>query len=251
LDSSSEIPDLPPASLIEQILLRHLFELLLNSPGVERIESQLLLHASGFHADLFNESGFTLFKRIFMVQSLDGRWSEPRFTLPERLELRSWREEDLPAAAQLICNSYEAHPDSLINDQYRSLHGSMRFLNNIVHYSGCGNFSPLASQGIFDRRNGEMIALVLGSRISQHSGHITQLCVNSAWRHQGLAHILLSMAAYRFLRLGTARISLTVTGVNAPAIALYESEGYHQEHTFDATVWQRKGVLSFLSNLIA
>ena len=35
------------ASSTEETLLRHLFELLLNSPHVDRIESQLLLHPSG------------------------------------------------------------------------------------------------------------------------------------------------------------------------------------------------------------
>src|SRR5947199_1268119 len=40
------------AQNLEEMLLKHLLELLLNSPQVDRIESQLLLHPTGSHADL-------------------------------------------------------------------------------------------------------------------------------------------------------------------------------------------------------
>ena len=131
-----------PAHATEETLLKHLFELLLNSPHVDRIESQLLLHPSGSHSDAFRAAGFRIFRRLFLVQSLEGRWSPPQADLPGNLELRPWREADLAPAARLICEAYRGHPDSLINDQYRSVHGSMRFLNNIVRYAGCGSFAP-------------------------------------------------------------------------------------------------------------
>ena len=44
------------AHAIEGKLLRHLFELLQNSPQVDRVESQLLLHPSGTHTALFREA---------------------------------------------------------------------------------------------------------------------------------------------------------------------------------------------------
>ena len=66
-----------PAREIEETLLRHLFETLLNSPNVDRIESQLLLHPSGTHAAIFRESGFEIYRRHFMVQPLAGHWSPP------------------------------------------------------------------------------------------------------------------------------------------------------------------------------
>jgi len=106
-----------PAREIESTLLRHLFETLLNSPNVDRIESQLLLHPSGTHSGIFRASGFDLYPRHFMVQQLAGHWSRPRIDLPGTLELRPWRDEDLNAAARLIAVAYNGHPDSLINDQ--------------------------------------------------------------------------------------------------------------------------------------
>ena len=115
------------AHRLEELLLKHLLELLVNSPQVDRIESQLLLHSTGSHSEVFREAGFQIFKRLFMVQHLEGLWSAPQPLLPNELELRSWRDEDLTPAARLICDAYRNHPDSQINDQYRSVHGQCAF----------------------------------------------------------------------------------------------------------------------------
>src|SRR5580698_3646584 len=227
----------------EDTLLRHLFELLLNSPHVERIESQLLLHPSGQFAPAFRAVGFEVYRRLFLVQSLAGRWSQPHAHLPSNLELRPWREADLAPAARLICEAYRDHPDSLINDQYRSVHGSMRFLNNIVHYAGCGTFSQHASFVLVERASRELAALVLGSRVSAQSGHLTQVCVHPAFRRRGLARMLLTHSAHSFMRLGATEISLTVTEANAEAINLYKQEGYECAHSFDAAVWLRNPIV--------
>ena len=231
------------AHTIEDTLLKHLLELLVNSPQVDRIESQLLVHPSGCHSAVFREAGFQLFRRLFMVQPLAGLWSPPHAELPDDLELRPWRDEDLTPAARLICEAYRDHPDSLINDQYRSVHGSMRFLNNIVRYSGCGAFSAPVSHVVVHRSNREFAGLILGSRVSPESGHITQVCVHPAYRRRGLARMLLSVAAFCFMRQGATEISLTVTQANQQAIDLYLAEGYTCKHRFDAAVWQRDGTL--------
>jgi ribosomal protein S18 acetylase RimI-like enzyme len=229
-----------PGFEIEETLLKHLLETLLNSPQVDRVESQLLLHPSGYHSGIFRDNGFEIFRRLFMVQQLRVALSQPRPQLPPELELRGWRDEDLSAAGKLISQAYSDHPDSLINDQYRSVHGSQRFLHNIVRYSGCGAFSAQCSHVVVERATRELVALVLGSRVSTESGHITQLCVHPRYRRQGLARMLLSLAAFNFLRLGAAEISLTVTEDNTEAIELYRAEGYTCAHAFDAAVWERE-----------
>jgi ribosomal protein S18 acetylase RimI-like enzyme len=213
--------------------------LLLNSPHVERIEAQLLLHPSGTFGEIFGNAGFEIFRRLFLVQPLQGHSKPPQTILPANLELRPWHEADLSPAARLICEAYRDHPDSLINDQYRSVHGSMRFLNNIVHYAGCGSFSQQASYVVVERTSRELAALVLASRISGQGGHLTQVCVHPTFRRRGLARMLLAQAAYSFMRLGATEISLTVTEANAEAIDLYKDEGYTCAHTFDAAVWLR------------
>jgi ribosomal protein S18 acetylase RimI-like enzyme len=229
------------AQAIETTLLKHLLELLTNSPQVDRIESQLLLHPAGAHSGLFRSAGFEVYRRLFMVQTLDYLAAPPKISLPPGLEMRPWKDDDLTPAARLICEAYQNHPDSLINDQYRTAHGSTRFLNNIVRYSGCGAFAAPVSHVVIDHKRREMIALVLGSRVSPQSGHITQLCVHTAYRRHGLARMLLSTAAHQFMRQGVKEISLTVTEANIQAIELYRSEGYACAHMFDASVWQRGG----------
>ena len=52
--------------------------------------------------------------------------------------------------------------------------------------------------------------------------------------------MLLAQAAFSFMRLGVAEISLTVTEANTDAIRLYSEEGYACTHSFDAAVWQRR-----------
>lgn len=232
----------PPESVpqVEITLLRHLFETLLNSPQVNRVESQLLLHPSGAHAEIFTSSGFRIFRRLFMVQPIQGIPNHARGTLPDDLELRVWRDDDLNSAARLIAEAYRGHTDSFINDQYCSVHGSLRFLHNIVRFSGCGVFSQQASHVVVHRPSRELIAVILGSRVSAQSGHITQVCVHPHYRRQGLARMLLSLAAQSFLRQGAAEISLTVTEANTHAIGLYRDEGYGCSHMFDAAVWERQ-----------
>jgi ribosomal protein S18 acetylase RimI-like enzyme len=174
-----------------------------------------------------------------MVRPLRGFFAAPHVNLANGLELRPWRDEDLNAAARLIAAAYAGHPDSVVNDQYRSAHGSLRFLNNIVRYAGCGVFSAQVSHVVAHRASRELVALVLGSRVSPESGHITQLCVHPDYRRHGLARMLLNLAASCFLRQGVSEISLTVTEANAAAIELYRAEGYECPHSFDAAVWQR------------
>jgi ribosomal protein S18 acetylase RimI-like enzyme len=231
-----------PAHEIEETLLRHLLELLLNSPQIDRVESQLLLHPSGSHAGVFRQAGFRIYRRLFMTRQLAGFFAAPRVNLPFGVELRPWRDEDLNPAARLIAAAYSGHPDSVVNDQYRSVLGSLRFLSNIVRYSGCGVFSAQVSHVVVDRVSRELAALVLASRVSPESGHITQICVHPEFRRRGLARMLMSLAASCFLRQGVREISLTVTEANSGAIGLYRAEGYDCAHSFDAAVWQRGSI---------
>jgi hypothetical protein len=133
---------------VERRLLEHMIELLQHSPGVDRIESQLLLRPHGTHAEMLRNAGFQIYERLFMELELgsaklvDG---PPEGGL-DGLELRSWRDSDFSAAGHLIAHAYEGHLDGIINDQYRSVAGSLRFLHNIVRFPGCGQFDPSASR---------------------------------------------------------------------------------------------------------
>ena len=135
---------------VEARLIEHLIELLQFSPGIDRIETQLLLHPHGAHAHVFSSAGFDVYPRLFM--ELDFASNGEAFnrglatTVPPELILRSWRDTDFPAAGRLITAAYQGHLDSRINDQYQTVTGSLRFLHNIVRFPGCGIFNAEASR---------------------------------------------------------------------------------------------------------
>jgi ribosomal protein S18 acetylase RimI-like enzyme len=227
---------------VECRLLEHLVELLQNSPGMERIESQLLLHPHRTHARIFERAGFRLFRRLFLELDLTAAGPAP----PVRdshgslagLELRRWDERDFSVAGRLIASAYEGHLDSFINDQYRSNAGSLRFLHNIVRFPGCGLFDAPASRVIIDRLSGDMVGLLLCSRVRDDVGHVTQICVAKTHRGLGLGSVLLDACAADLRKRHFQALTLTVTEANENAVALYRKTGFVERHSFDAMVWE-------------
>jgi ribosomal protein S18 acetylase RimI-like enzyme len=228
---------------IERRLLEHMIELLKHSPGVDRIESQLLLRPHGSQSEMLRRAGFDIYERLFMELDLGStplpeRPSESPF---EELELRGWKDSDFAAAGRLIAHAYEGHLDGVINDQYRSVTGSLRFLHNIVRFPGCGQFDPAASRVLMYRGRDEIAALLLCSRVRGDIGHVTQICVSRRYRQRGLGSWLLTECSHALRNRGFSALTLTVTRQNAPAVALYQRSGFITRQTFDAIVWERRG----------
>jgi hypothetical protein len=129
---------------VERRLLTHVIETLQQSPGVHRIEAQLLAHEAGAAAKPFQDQRFSRHARLFMSLPLSSRLAdESKKISGSEIEIRRWTEQDFQSAASAITAAYRNHVDSEINDQYRTLSGSLRFLNNIVRFPGCGSFDPL------------------------------------------------------------------------------------------------------------
>ncbi len=81
-------------SEVEAQLLTHVIETLQQSPGIHRIEAQLLVHDAGTVARPFVEQGFHRHARLFMVLPLgDAAKREPH--LDEEIEIRRWSEQGL------------------------------------------------------------------------------------------------------------------------------------------------------------
>jgi ribosomal protein S18 acetylase RimI-like enzyme len=234
---------------VEARLIYHLLELLQNSPGIDRIETQLLLHTHGEHAAAFTDTGFEVYERLFMELELAALENAPtsRTRIPEGMELRAWRDTDFPAAGRLISLAYQGHLDARINDQYQTTAGSMRFLQNIVRFPGCGIFDAESSRVLVkrpDTRFGvasqdEIAAMLLCSRVGEDTAHVTQICVAPAYRRRGLGAMLMRESGRRLRQTGLAALTLTVTAENTSAIDLYRSLGFGTRHTFDAMVWNR------------
>jgi ribosomal protein S18 acetylase RimI-like enzyme len=227
-----------PAQMLQitQSLLHQLLQLLQHSPGIQRVESQLLLYDAGSIDEPFLAAGFAMYPRLFMEYDLPPRNPTRASNLPPHIELASWSADHYQAAAELIHESYLGHIDARINDQYCSLHGSLRFLHNIVRFPGCGVFDPEASWVLRDKRNGALIGMLLCSRVANDVAHITQLCVATAYRGQRLGIALLDHCISHLTRSGFAAITLTVTEANHQAVKLYQDSGFFIRHRFDAMV---------------
>ncbi|MBT9333158.1 GNAT family N-acetyltransferase [Paracidobacterium acidisoli] len=229
------------AAEIEQQLLRHLLEMLQNTPGIDRIESQLLLHPHGLHAEIFHHAGFEVHRRMFMELSLER--IEPQTAsrlLLAGMTMRPWKDEDFVPTGHLISQAYQGHLDSHINDQYRSTAGSLRFLHNIVRFPGCGMFDPEGSRILLKAGQQEPAGVLLCSRVRGDVGHVTQVCVAKSYRGLGLGEIMLRDCAANLKKRGFHTLTLTVTASNTNAAALYERLGFVETHTFDAMVWDHR-----------
>ena len=226
---------------VEERLLTHVIETLQQSPGIHRVEAQLLPHETGEVARPFLAQGFSRHPRVFMNFEIAQRPQASLQTLPSlapEFELRPWSEDHYQSAAALITAAYRGHVDSDINDQYRTLSGSLRFLNNIVRFPGCGTFDPQASFVIFQRRTRTLIGLILCSQVRADVGHITQVCVLPEYRSAGLGLVLLAATTRSLRERKFNAISLTVTEANDRAIALYHRIGFESRRVFDAFVWE-------------
>jgi ribosomal protein S18 acetylase RimI-like enzyme len=238
----------------ETTLLKHVLETLQGSPGVHRIEAQLLLHEAGALAAPFLDAGFIKHPRLFMRLPIappapahgqvNGNGHKknghvtPEEPIPTELELRRWSEEEFQGAATIITTAYRNHVDSDINDQYRTVAGSMRFLNNIVRFPGCGVFDPDASFVVRNRNNRSVVGLILCSMVKPDVGHVTQICVAPEYRGKGIASSLIATACADMRRRKFTALTLTVTQANANAVELYKKLGFSVTRVFDAFVWE-------------
>jgi ribosomal protein S18 acetylase RimI-like enzyme len=228
---------------LEQRLLTHVIETLQQSPGIHRIEAQLLVHDTGVVAAPFLAQGFHRHPRLFMVLPLHGEQAPPSRPaaptgLPSGIELRKWTEHDFQGAAAVITAAYRGHIDSDINDQYRTISGSLRFLNNIVRFPGCGVFDSDASFCAIHRASQAMVGLILCSRVKSDVGHITQVCLVPDYRGRGIGEALIAASYTALRRRGFSALSLTVTEANHGAVELYKRIGFEIKRVFDAFVWE-------------
>jgi len=233
-------PARPDAREIEIRMLQHVIETLQESPGVHRVEAQLLTHSTGELAAPFLSTGFQRYRRLFLSLPLsgDGAPALPPLPPPADIQIRRWTEQDYQPAASVITAAYRAHIDSEINDQYRTNAGSMRFLNNIVRFPGCGVFDNESSFVAIHKPSRSLIGLILCSRIRHDVGHVTQVCLLPEYRGLRLGEGLIAASHHALRSRNVTQLSLTVTEANRNAVSLYRRLGFEEKRVFDALVWE-------------
>ena len=228
---------LPDPHAVETQLLVHVIETLQQSPGINRVEAQLLAYETGVVAQPFVEQGFHRHARLFMVLPMANP-AKPATPLHADVEIRRWSEQDYQPAAAIITSAYRGHVDSEINDQYRTLSGSLRFLNNIVRFPGCGTFDPESSFVALHSKTRTLLGLILCSRVRHDVGHVTQVCVLPEYRSKGIGEALLECSTSNLRQRKFSLLSLTVTEANSRAVELYLRLGFETKRVFDAFVWE-------------
>ena len=225
---------------VEMRLTDHVIETLQQSPGVHRIEAQLLTHRTGELAEAFTANGFQRFRRLFLCLDLNRNGAAISSAAQQfnHIQIRRWTENDYQPAAAIITASYRAHIDSEINDQYRTSAGSLRFLNNIVRFPGCGVFDPDASFVAIHQPTNSLIGLILCSRVRDDVGHVTQVCLVPEHRGHGLGEGLLACTCHTLRNRKFNLLTLTVTEANHRAVDLYCKLGFETRRVFDAFVWE-------------
>lgn len=218
----------------ERLLLDGVVDAMLSNPHIRRVEAQLMmLNARALQPARHPQS----YERHFLEAPLDGAGRLP--VRPGSSVLyEPWSMRWMDDAARLIGDVYRDHVDSRINDQYRSLNGARRFLQNIIQYPGCGQFHQPSSWIALDAVTGRLVGISLSSLVAPATGHITQICVDSNQQGRGVGYELMRRTMTSMVLARCLAATLTVTAANHQALALYHRLGFRLLQRFDALVWE-------------
>jgi ribosomal protein S18 acetylase RimI-like enzyme len=222
----------------ERTLLRALFDALMESPAVDRIESQLMLIASA-SAEALQRGPIRLFERLLMTLDAQAHLPPRRGSVLQAFGIESWKNGAYDAAGNVISLAYAGQIDAIIHEHYRSREEASRFVYNLIHFPGCVAFHRAASCVAFDRITGQMAGVALSMFIADDVAHIAELCVVPQLQGIGLGYELLRQSVETLRQAGAKRISVTVTAANHTALRLYERFGFRESRRFYAFLWER------------
>jgi ribosomal protein S18 acetylase RimI-like enzyme len=234
------------------LLLENVIATLKATPGLRRVEAQLPHFGMDELEDYFRRQEFQLFLRRFMALRLDRRpTSGLQIQTPDSLDggrtgvlkddfvIDTWKRQYDDAAARLLYGAYRGHVDAIINDQYRSVAGSARLIENIVHLRGCGEHLPEVSRAAVHRASRKLAGILALTAVRPGTAHIPQVAVGNEFQRRGLGLALMESSFRALERLGYREVSLTVTDENRDAVRLYDRMGFETFRTFGAFVWNR------------
>jgi ribosomal protein S18 acetylase RimI-like enzyme len=243
----------PTAARVGEVarLLEHANETLLATPGLRRVEAQLPHYTFDELEGNFTSWNYRGYRRRFMALFLPdwqpqaafgpGRSEPPRRTAG-RLDdfwILPFDKKYARSAAELVFSAYHNHVDSMINDQYGSLVGATRLLDNILYYQGCGEFLGSASRIAVHRITRKLAGVLTVTSVRADTAHIPQIAVTRTQHGIGLGTALLESSFHELVKAGFQRVSLTVTEANAGALHVYTRLGFKTFRTFGAFVFNR------------
>lgn len=234
-------------------LLDHAIESLTGNPVVSRVETQLPHFTFEQLEPCFRAHCFEGYRRRFMSAALGNHLSRLNSSASDEgssarkgsnvfddFLIHHWERKHERAAAELLYTTYVNHVDAAVNDQYSSLEGTARLIENIVHHRGCGEFLSRASLVATRRSTQKLAAILVFTAVQPKTAHIPQIAVAKAFQGAGLGRALLEFSLAERAKEGFDETSLTVTDLNEGAVRLYKRLGFETVWTFGAFVWNRQ-----------
>lgn len=227
------------------MLVEHVLETILATPGLKRVEAQLPHFKVEDVGPDFRVHGFEVYPRRFMTLDLkkwllDGQLSLNSWEKLGSFSLVPWLRRHDGDAAKLLFQTYRHHVDAMINEQYLSVPGSSRLIESILHFHGCGEILPGLSQAAVHLPTGKLAGILALTEVRPGTAHIPQIAVAEEFQGHGLGHTMMERGFRELVKRGMKEVTLTVTDLNAGAVRLYEQVGFQTFRIFGAYVWEQQ-----------
>lgn len=233
----------------ERELLEHSLETLQATPGLRRIEAQLPHFEREELESCFHPRNFKTYLRRFMTLLLESRRqpagesgaqaSCQNAWWQQSIDLIPWDKRLHDEAADLLYQSYRRHVDATINDQYNSVMGATRLVDNIFQNQGCGDFLPQISRMAVHRPTLQLAGILTVTRVRPATAHIPQVGVGKSFQGIGVGTAMMEAAFRDLAQAGFQEVTLTVTDANSGAVRLYHRLGFETFKTFGAFIYDR------------
>jgi ribosomal protein S18 acetylase RimI-like enzyme len=190
--------------------------------GTEQVACFILDRAPGL-ATAFRERGFDIERFDYLSLPLADR-PQPKPGLPPD----AWRQDDLPAADDLLAAAYtpEAARHFAPDGDWR------RYVSGLISQAGCGTFDPALTRVV--RGATQLDGLIVVTRLGPATAHVAQVAVHPERRGRGMARALVATAAAAAAAAGNIEMTLLVGERNTPARRLYSSMGFVPRASFVA-----------------
>jgi ribosomal protein S18 acetylase RimI-like enzyme len=231
-------------------LLEHVIETLLGTPGLRRVEAQIPHFSFEDLEPCFASHRFECYLRRFMARPLEnhrplqdtsGAKSSAQTPIggeaPDGYLIVPWERKHDHSAAELLHWTYRQHVDAAINDQYFSVEGATRLVENIVRQHGCGTCLQGMSRVAVHCPSQRLVGILAVTSVRPQTAHIPQIAIAPPFQGQGLGTALLLSSFEKLRQQGYKEISLTVTDVNEGAVRLYQALGFETFRNFGAFVY--------------
>jgi ribosomal protein S18 acetylase RimI-like enzyme len=156
----------------------------------------------------------------------------PSLPDPEGVAFAPWKREEAGATGNLLHRTYSLIPDPLANPAFFNPEGMGLLVGAMVDHPVVGEFEPTASFSARDAATGDLLGILLATRMGGIQGHIAEVAVDPSCQGRGLGRALMVRGLRSLEALGCRATNLVVNEDNTRAFNLYQSLGFNELHRF-------------------